>query len=236
VRFKVVAFVVLAAVLAALFVRLGFWQLRRLAERRARNVELAARLAAPVVPFERLEGGDTGAFRRVAVTGTPDYEHDILFTGRSRNGSPGVYILTPVRRASSDTAVVVIRGWVYAPDAATIDRALWRERRDTFAGYVNVLPPTPPVLETRANERKLRNLSVEGVQAILPYPVSDRYVVSQDSAVAGAPARLPLPSIDNGPHLSYAIQWFAFATIALIGGAIVLFWEFGSRGPGSTGA
>lgn len=234
-RFKVVAFVALAAVLAALFVGLGFWQLRRLAERRARNVELAARLAAPVVPFERLRG-DTSAFRRAAVTGTPDYDHEILFTGRSRNGSPGVYILTPVRRAASDTAVVVIRGWVYAPDAATIDRARWRERRDSFAGYVSVLPATAPAPETRAKERKLRSLSVKGVQAMLPYPVSDRYVVSQDSAADSAPVRLPLPSIDNGPHLSYAIQWFAFAAIALIGAAIVSSRGFGSRGPGSTGA
>jgi surfeit locus 1 family protein len=34
-------------------------------------------------------------------------------------------------------------------------------------------------------------------------------------------ARLPPPALDEGPHLSYAIQWFSFAAIALIGGAAV---------------
>jgi surfeit locus 1 family protein len=234
VRFKVTVFLALAVVLAAVFVRLGFWQLDRLANRRARNVELAARLSKPVTAFEQLP--DTSEFRRATVSGTPDYEHDILYTGRSRSGSPGVYILTPVRRASSDTAVIVIRGWVYAPDAATIDRARWRETRTSFSGYVNSLPANPPSPEARAGERKLRHLSFLGVQELLPYPVSDRYVVALDSASDGAPARLTMPSIDNGPHLGYAIQWFAFAAIALIGAAIVLIRGFGSRGTGAAGA
>jgi cytochrome oxidase assembly protein ShyY1 len=29
------------------------------------------------------------------------------------------------------------------------------------------------------------------------------------------------PTLDNGPHLSYAIQWFSFAAIAITGAAIV---------------
>jgi cytochrome oxidase assembly protein ShyY1 len=28
--------------------------------------------------------------------------------------------------------------------------------------------------------------------------------------------------LDDGPHLSYAIQWFAFATIAVVGAGIVV--------------
>jgi surfeit locus 1 family protein len=31
------------------------------------------------------------------------------------------------------------------------------------------------------------------------------------------PRRLPPPELTNGPHLSYAIQWFSFAAIVLIG-------------------
>jgi surfeit locus 1 family protein len=36
------------------------------------------------------------------------------------------------------------------------------------------------------------------------------------------PRRLPPPSLDEGPHLNYAIQWFAFATIALVGAGAYL--------------
>jgi surfeit locus 1 family protein len=216
---RIAVFIALAIALAALFVRLGFWQLDRLAERRARNAEVASRLAQPVVAFEQLR--DTSRFRRVVVAGTPDYANEIVFTGRSRNGSPGVYILTPIRRPSNDTAVVVIRGWVYAPDAATADLSRWRETRRTFSGFVSTLSPAHSGPEQRASVRKLRTLSLAGVQALLPYPVTVQYVVSEDSAADSTPARLSMPALDNGPHLSYAIQWFAFAAIAIVGAAIV---------------
>lgn len=217
---RIAAFVVLAIVLAALFIRLGFWQLDRRAQRRAYNAGLASRLAEPETPFAQLRGDR--AFRRTVVSGVADYANEIVFTGRSRNGSPGVYLLTPIRPGERDTAVLVIRGWVYSPDAATVDLARWREERTTYTGYVNALPAIQPPAESRASERKLRTLSANGVRALVPYPIAAHYVVSQDSATGTSPARLPLLTLDDGPHLSYAIQWFAFAVIALGGaGAVV---------------
>ena len=32
----------------------------------------------------------------------------------------------------------------------------------------------------------------------------------------------PLPELTEGPHLNYAIQWFAFATIAAVGYVILV--------------
>ena len=73
---------------------------------------------------------DTGGahYRRGApAIGRFDYEHELVLAGRTRQGSPGVELLTPVRVAGSDTAVLVNRGWVYSPDGATVDHARWRE-------------------------------------------------------------------------------------------------------------
>ena len=43
-------------------------------------------------------------------------------------------------------------------------------------------------------------------------------------AVAGrVPQRVPTPPLDEGPHLSYAIQWFSFAAIALAGTVMAVF-------------
>jgi cytochrome oxidase assembly protein ShyY1 len=33
---------------------------------------------------------------------------------------------------------------------------------------------------------------------------------------------VPLPELSEGPHLSYAIQWFSFAVVALVGSAILV--------------
>ena len=208
----------LAAVLALVFVRLGIWQIDRLHERRARNDVVRSRMAEPPVAFARL--ADTASYRRVTVQGTPDYSQEIVLTGRSRNGSPGVYFLTPVRATGSDSAVIVIRGWAYSPDAASVDAPRWRESRTSFAGYVSTLPVGPATKSTRG-DRAIRTLTAAGVRAFVSYPVSSRYVVSQDEAADTAPARLPAPALDDGPHLSYAIQWFSFAAIAVVGAIVV---------------
>lgn len=217
---RIIAFVVLAAVLAAVFVRLGFWQLDRRVERRTANAAIEARFSLPEAPIDVVTRDSTPSYRRAAVRGTPDTANEFWIAGRSRNGSPGVHLMTPMRLRGADTAVLVNRGWVYAPDAATADLPTWRERRDEYRGFVMDVPSASA--EPHIKGRALRPLSIEGVRRMLPYPVLPVYVVAQDSA-PNAPARLPTPALDEGPHLNYAIQWFCFAAIAVGGAAIVTF-------------
>ena len=217
---KLIAFVALAVLLAVVFVSLGFWQLDRLSQRRARNATLRQRLGEPVTSVERL--GADPAYRRATIEGVPDEANEIVFAGRSRNGSPGVYLLTPIRRAANDSAMLVIRGWVYAPDAATVEMSRWREGRRSYSGYVLPLRSVDGAASAPNAARRIRALTHEGVSAMLPYPIARFYLVAQDSAPPSAPARLEPLALDEGPHLSYAIQWFAFAAIALVGaGAVV---------------
>jgi surfeit locus 1 family protein len=181
-----------------------------------------------------MRGTGDASDRHVLVRGAPDYANDILLTGRSRNGSPGVHVLTPVRVSGSDTAILINRGWVYAADAATIDATKWREQRAEFRGYTRRIDQSGPAIAPSA--RGVRMLTRGAIGGLLPYPVYDVYVVSQDSATATAPARLPPPDLSEGSHLGYAIQWFAFAAIAVIGAGIVVFRARGRATPGPTGA
>jgi surfeit locus 1 family protein len=217
-------FVALAVVAAAVFARLGVWQLHRLAERRASNAVIASRLdSAAVDPTALPRDTALARFRRVRVTGAPDYAHELIFAARSYRGSPGVELLTPVRTAGRDTAVIVDRGWVYAPDGATIDSTKWRELDTTFAGYAEAFPSTAGATYS-GHPSIISRLSYKVVARALPYPVSPIYVVELgDSAVAvNRVARLSIPPLDEGPHFNYAIQWFAFAAVSLAGAAVVV--------------
>lgn len=216
-----------AAGLAALFVRLGFWQLDRLAERRSENAVKRARLAEPTVSFDRLRREPQRLLRRAVVEGIPDYANEFVVTGRSRRGSPGVHVMTPLRMPGNDTAVLVNRGWLYAPDAATVDLSRWREDRTTHRGHTEQLPATE--IAPSIKGRGVRGLSVMGVGQLLPYPFYGAYLVSHDSGTDTSPARLAEPALDDGPHLSYAIQWFCFAAIALGGAVIVIHKAQGSN-------
>jgi surfeit locus 1 family protein len=221
---RVKVFVVIAVLLAALFVRLGLWQLDRRHERQARNALITARLDSAEVDVAALpRDSATARFRRVRVTGIADYEHELIYAARSYRGSPGVNFLTPIRIAGKDTAVIVNRGWVYAPDGVTVDEAKWRERDSTFTGYVEELPSTAGA-SYASRPRVIARLSYDAVAKAVPYPVAPVYVVVLgDSAIApDRLARLTVPPLGEGPHLNYAIQWFAFALIALAGAGVVV--------------
>jgi surfeit locus 1 family protein len=43
-----------------------------------------------------------------------------------------------------------------------------------------------------------------------------------ESGAPPFPMRLELPETDDGPHLGYAIQWFSFAAIGLIGWLVLV--------------
>lgn len=225
---RTLLFCALAIGAAALFVRLGFWQLSRLHERRAHNAVIAAqRLDAPV-EFSALPR-DTGAahYRAAHVEGRYDYLHEVVLASRTRQGSPGVEIFTPVRMAGSDTAVLVDRGWVYSPDGATVDLARWREGDSAHVdGYVGTYMPDDGVTTSAFGPRVVRRTSRSEITAKVPYPVAPYFlIVTSDSAGRAHPARRERPVLDEGPHRSYAIQWFAFAFIAIGGAAAVVLRE-----------
>ena len=212
---------VLAISFAIACVGLGVWQLHRLAARQKQNAFLAARRFAPEVPLDSLPKDTSAAhFRRVRINGSYDYSHEIIFTLRGRNGSPGINIITPVLRNGKDSAVLVNRGWIYSPDGVTADLNPWREADAVNAsGFVETFPtkgPFPP--PNPARPMAFRRLDRAALEKVFPYPIADYYVVITDSsASASAPPRVePLP-LDEGPHRSYAIQWFSFAAISIIG-------------------
>jgi surfeit locus 1 family protein len=218
-----VAFV-LALIVAGVCIRLGLWQLDRLEQRRARNEVIAARMReTPVVVGALPDDTSRLRYRRVLVSGTFDFEHQLVVTGRARAGSPGVHLFTPLRLDGS--AVLVNRGWVYSPDAASVDLTRWREPEDvSLEGYAEPLGVLLGMAARTVDSDQVRVLDAVMIDSVVPYAVEPFYIVATSPSAAGAqgPVRLTLPALDEGPHRSYAIQWFAFAAIALVGVPILV--------------
>lgn len=225
---RTLVFVLFAILAAAAFVRLGFWQLHRLSERRAQNAALIGRLSQPTIDLARLPADSDLRYRRARITGSPDYAHELVLTNRSHDGSPGVNLLTPVRVPGRDTAIVVDRGWVYAPDGSTVDLSRWHESDSTFVGYVGLIPEREGSGSATlgGRPRLLRRFDRAALAQALPYPAAPVFLIAlvPDSSrpIPQQVARIGVPPLDEGPHLSYAIQWFAFAAIALAGAGIVV--------------
>ena len=184
-------------------VLLGRWQLNRLGQRRARNATLAARLALPPLAVGRNVSADSARQRRVVARGVYDFAAERTWPGRSFQGTPGVALVTPLRLADG-SAVLVDRGWAPSPDAFHVDHTLYREPDTATVTGIALVPP--------------RGRGDVVVTGFLPFVIQ---LESADPA-GGLPRRWPPPTFDNGPHLSYAIQWFSFALIALVGTAVLI--------------
>lgn len=245
---------------AALCIRLGFWQLDRLEQRDRLNAAIQTRMQGEPVSLERTPADTSGwAYRRVRLEGRCDASRPIVLAGRSRRGMPGAHLLCAFLPAAGGDAILLDRGWAPAPDARSVERRLLTPPTGPRSVMVQ-LTPLPPasgdpierdgamdagltagegglVLQPDLEPLVLYRLNRRDAAALLPYPVSPLYarVLPPDSLPAGAPlstgsAEPPIapapPDLSRGPHLGYALQWFSFAAIALIGWA-ALAWQRG---------
>ncbi|WP_421119661.1 SURF1 family protein [Aquihabitans daechungensis] len=218
---------VLAMVVA--FVFAGFWQLNRLQEKRDRNDRVAARTAEAVADAVSLArpGDYAGAadleFRRTTATGTYLADQEVLVRARSRDSAPGSWILTPLQ-VDDGTAVVVNRGWISnggqfesvpdryrAPEGEVTVTGLVRETETR--GRFGPKDPTTGTLENLARA-DIARLDQQVEADVLPFYLQ---LQEQDPAVTPEdPRPVPAPDLDEGPHLSYALQWFTFALMTVI--------------------
>jgi surfeit locus 1 family protein len=228
----------LALGLIVLFVNFGLWQLRRLDQRVERNTLIEARMAAEPQPLALLrerfgEEPEGLAFRRAVAEGRYEPSGEILLRSRSRDGQAGWHVLTPLV-GESGRALLVNRGWVpYALDNPPVEKASPPEGTVTVEGIVRpeedppegwlarFAPRDPP----EGPLRKSFYVDVERFAAQLPYPLEPVYLQLTGQEPAGE-RTLPLaprpPELDRGTHLSYALQWFSFALIGLVGYLLLL--------------
>jgi surfeit locus 1 family protein len=211
-------------IFAAICARLGVWQAQRLRERRAANAVALAARSAPVLSLGSSSPDTDPAGRRVRARGRYDHAHDIVLRGREYGGVPGVEIVSPLLLDDSAGAVLVNRGFVPTPDAVTVYPDSLREPGEHWVeGIALPIRSGGGALLQRRDQASWARLDLAAVRERLPYPI-DAFYIQQlpDTALPRFPRRLDPPVLDDGPHLSYAIQWFAFAIIALVFAGIVL--------------
>lgn len=218
-------------------VRLGIWQLHRLHQRRTYNAAVIAGMARPAEDLVSLAPPtgpvlsiDALQYRRVMVTGTYDVAHEIVLYGRALDGRPGNHILTPLI-LDDGRAVIVDRGWVpylmstppaAAPPSGTVE-------------VTGILEPTDPPGTAGPSGGPLTTMTTVDVPRIatqLQNPLLPLYIWLQSQSPpqsSGMPTAAPLPPLTEGPHQSYMFQWFAFATIFVVGYGVLVVREAQDR-------
>ncbi len=226
---------------------LGNWQFERRAEARAEIERLDANYGAPPValaeevPVLDAFDEDTQKWRTAAVTG--EYL-GAPYLARNRPGPQGVGsdLIQPLR--TTDGAIFFVnRGWVPV-DGSDADSG-------TIGADELPQPPSGVVeveVRLRASEPEVPGRTSSGsTVASIDLPELARLTDSEGEAYTGAYGMLvsespagdhgvlpPKPERDEGPHLSYALQWYVFILIAAIGVAFAARQEYRGLNAGST--
>jgi len=228
------AVTLVVGLLAACFVALGFWQLDRLAQRRAANARILARLEQPALRLDGAPLDPAGAdLRRGIVRGTYDYDHEVVLRNQTHNELPGVDLLTPLRIEGSDDAVLVNRGWIPFEMSQPGQRGVFRAE----AGLVEVqgilrssrtrpsrfAPADPTPIPGQTGLDAWLRVDIDRIQEQVPYRLLPVFLEQEAQPQTPSQRRFPRPepevSLSEGPHLFYAGQWFAFAAL-LVGGYV----------------
>ncbi len=215
---KWIAFHLLVVVAVVTMINLALWQLRRLDERQQFNAQVRANSGQPVVAFDEIRADlanpSTIEWRQVRVTGTYVPDHQFLVVNRSQNGDTGRNVVDALQ-LDDGSLLVVNRGFVPTADAVppppqgsveVTGRLRVSEQRKTGQ----------PADEAVEDLTEIRRIDIEVLSQQFDATVQPMYVEAQ---TPDADSLQPIvdPVLDEGPHLSYAIQWFVFSACVIAG-------------------
>lgn len=213
-------------ILALLFINLGFWQLRRLEERRIENTVGESRLAAEPVDLSLLleasgEDRDSLQFRRATATGVFRPDDEVLIRSQVHQGVAGFHVITPLLGEEGD-AVLVNRGWVpLILDQVPVTQAPAPEGTVTVTGWIRPTQTRGALAPADPQDGRLvtmNRVDIERIRQQVPFDLAPVYITSLDDPAGELPVPAAAPAFDDeGSHLAYAIQWFSFALIGLVG-------------------
>jgi len=205
-----------------LFVALGVWQIDRAEQKREQARILGQRAELPALELgDPITDPDALRFRKLRARGTFEVAGQILITNRRQGNRVGFHVITPLHIRGSDSRVLVNRGWIAtAEDGGPVATPV-PERELVVTGEAYL--PAAPAFVLHGNPEAAKDwgsrwpyLTLELYTAATGIQVQP-VIILQDPDTAGGFLRLwPRESPKEGMHIGYAIQWFAFALIALV--------------------
>lgn len=219
-----IGWLLLVCLFATAFTVLGKWQMDRRAGALTEISHVQRNFDAPPIPytqakplFEALPA--EGKWTPVTLEGTYVVTDQTIVRNRVSGSRPGYEVLVPFRTTDGST-VIVDRGFLPIGN----DNA---GQPDTIpappAGTVKIqvrLKAGEPQLNRGAPEGQLASIDLPTYAKKLDYPIATGafgLMFLEDPAPASAPTQLQRPEEDEGPHLSYSLQWFAFGVLVFIG-------------------
>jgi len=202
-------------------VDLSTWQFRRLDERRTFNESVISRADIDPVDAQTLDlGPDTDVsaieWRRAGARGTYIADEQVVLLNRSQGGVAGIDVVTPMI-LDNGSVIMVNRGFLPldaevpdAPSGVVEVLGTVRDFEDPRTGQAG----DPPGERTEFFRLDRQRIDDQIDQPLVPFVLE--MAVSEPTDDPGL-APVAAPTLGEGPHMSYAIQWIIFSVAVVVG-------------------
>jgi surfeit locus 1 family protein len=205
----------------ALTVSLGNWQRHRAVEKQALEAAFNAGAAQPPLDLNGEERDATPLlFRAVRATGEYDAAHQVLIDNKLHGGQPGFDVVAPLCFGASRRCVLIDRGWMaQRVQRSDLPQAPPPTGTVTVSGHAVVPPRRYLELRDEPPAGPLwQNLDIARIAASTGLDLMP-IVIEQSDPVApsdGLVRDWPRPEFAVDRHLSYMLQWYSLAALAIV--------------------
>jgi len=217
-------YLALTIVFAIVCSGLGMWQLARRAEAQAEISRVDTNFDAEAVPVtdalpELDSFTESEKWLPVELTGTYLRDDELLVRNRTYNINPGFEVLTPLLLANGDV-FIVDRGWIPTGDNQDSPDSVPAAPEGEVTVVARLKQGEPVLAGRSASGNQVATINLPQIAERIGKPTfTGAYglMKTEDPATTDRPAAVQRPARDEGPHLSYAFQWFVFALMAFVG-------------------
>lgn len=209
---------------------LSDWQWNRYEGRKSSNEVQAANMALPTQGAEQVmppgsEITDANRWRTVTATGTYLPAAEVLVRKRPMQNSNGFWVVTPLVTANREV-LVVNRGWIRADADAKSTPTVPPPPTGTVTveGRIEPSSPSQGPRPSDLPAGQVSTLDVQSIGTLAGATVLPGYIdlIASEPPQAAGLTPIPAPEISEGPHLSYSMQWIAFAVMFVVGLVLLL--------------
>ena len=202
---------------------LGRWQWHRLEDKKAGNAIIRANEDAAPLPADQVlrhgvDPPDDAQYAVVSATGTYDASKTVIVRYQTRDGNPGVDVVVPLMTASG-TALLVDRGWFATSNQGLTDASQVPAPptgRVSITGWVRQNAGGSSTEVVNASTRAVSSTAIEPAIGVPTYGGFVQLLTESPEPATPLTGADP-PDLSNGPHFFYALQWWFFSGLILIG-------------------
>lgn len=195
------------------------WQYHRGVDRHARNTVIEERITRDAIALSEIDSNlENNEWQTVSTSGSFDQSQQILLRNRYSEGKYGYEVLT-LFTSTTGKKFWVDRGWVQAGATATTPPVITKvpDSEVNITGRFRLdssLPRGSFFALPDSGEGLVSELNAQSQMDTEKFYI-DLLSGSDPSLTPDVPAQLP--SLSDGPHMAYALQWLFFGGLTIYG-------------------